>query len=144
VDVRDMEQRINLLFGRVAGGVLSWFGVGLTAVFLWIAYGMLVDHRALGISTLIALSALAVVAGFCLVAGFRLYLDKPNAYGSFLTPPGWMILGCVFAAMSGFLLFAENRPDDFATLVACTAAFAAGCFYTASRLASRKARNARR
>lgn len=79
------------MIARVAGVVLLAAGVALAA--LAIAIALRAGGSIIGFFP-------GVIAVFCLLAGYRLALDRPNRFGSLLSPVGWQILAGCFAAMA--------------------------------------------
>jgi len=46
----------------------------------------------------VIVTIVGVIAAFCLLVGYRLLLNRPNRFGSLLTPVAWQILGVCLAA----------------------------------------------
>jgi hypothetical protein len=109
-DVRDTAQRLAereplpetySALTRISGAILTLFGVGILAMTILFATRMVelyprLDHR--GPIIVLGLAALAV---FCLTLGYRLLLNRPNRYGSLLSPGTWRALSIGFL---GFVL----------------------------------------
>lgn len=123
---------------RLAGGVLSWFGVGLL---LLTAMGLLsmVRYPAYRDALHVALMIGGLLLGiFCGIVGFRMFLDRPNRFGSAMAPAAWRALGIVFAGLDVLIViaFARGLPltvDGAVALVSCA------CFAVLSFLAGRRA-----
>jgi hypothetical protein len=136
MDDLERQRQAHLLVARGTGGVLSWFGVALIGVFLWLVYVMVTESRPFSVGLVSFLTGLFVVGAFCLVVGFRMYLNRPNRYGSVLTPTGWNVLGLFFAtgavALGTTAFFAPPGPAIGAGAGCATMSF--GCFYCARKL----------
>jgi hypothetical protein len=100
------ERQVNAVFAKIIGGVMLWIGVAFVALFVWASYKILLLRRPPEFGMVALLGALAVLAAFCSLVGWRLFLNRPNRFGSILTPLGWRILGAMFGVFTiGFLLF---------------------------------------
>ena len=123
---------------RLAGGVLSWFGVALLVL---TAVGLLsmLRYPAFRDAQHVALAIGGLVLGLtCSVAGFRMFLDRPNRFGSAMAPAAWWALAVVFAFLALFIAitFARGLPvtfDGVVALVGCA------CLAVLSFLAGRRA-----
>ena len=145
-DVRDTAEQIvepapltgpYPAVARIAGAILALagavllFGVGLVCVRA-LSIPRLLEHG--GSIVLLVLGGIAV---FCLSVGYRLTFNRPNRYGSFLSPLGWRILCAVFlilTVVAAVLLWGSrspNAPSRF--LVLAPLAFAAMCGLAAVR-----------
>ena len=137
--IEDITDRPGLFLLRMAGGVLSWFGVGVLALLVWLVYAWLHDHRQIDPLFFLIFAVLAVIGFFCVKVGLRLFLNRPNAYYSILSPIGRGILGCLFAVFALFLLVqsfktSTDQIESLRVTVLC-ALFAIGCLYMALRTA---------
>jgi len=104
--VERAERRVNAIFAKVIGGVLLWIGVTFIALFVWASYKISVLNRALELGAFALLVAFAILAAFCSLIGWRLFLNRPNRFGSILSPLGWRILGAMFAVFAAaFVVF---------------------------------------
>ncbi len=105
----DRQMRITL---RISGGILFFFGLVAALIAGGIAWD---DFRQPPASPKRwewgYWAGLASIAIFCLQVGFRLLLQRSNRYQSILTPGGWIVLGCVFVACAGLVLFDSNSKD---------------------------------
>lgn len=127
---------------KVAGGVLSWFGIGAAALSIWVAYKALSLPGRVDTFILALIGASAVLAVFCLTVGWRLYLNRPNRHGSALGPLGWRIVGTVLGiagcALLGLMAARSDAPVDvlsalFVSAVGCLV-FCYWCFLLARRI----------
>lgn len=122
---------------RTAGGVLSWVGIGLLALLIWLISAALDHPRVIDEKWIAICVALLVVGAFCALVGFRMFLNRPNKYGSVLSPIGWNILGSVFAAGALVALATLPRlptdPPESLLIVAVGGliVFSLGSFYMA-------------
>jgi hypothetical protein len=87
---------------RLAGAVLSWAGIGLLALMLWSIEAAVFGDARFGLGAGIFCATLLIVGTFCVATGFRMFLNRPNRYGSILSPRGWSILGIVFGLVGIF------------------------------------------
>lgn len=81
---------------RACGFVMSALGVAIGAAGLWFVYRLWVLDRLNPPVDLVFVAVSVTIAVFCVMVGLRLYLNRPNRYGSLMTPTGWTILGSVF------------------------------------------------
>jgi len=100
------KRRVNAVFAKVIGGVMIWIGVAFVALLVWASYKVVTLDRAPEFGAVLLLGALAILAAFCSLIGWRLFLNRPNRFGSILTPLGWRILGAMFGVFAAaFLIF---------------------------------------
>ena len=137
-DITDRPGRIML---KIAGSVLSLAGVGLLALSFALLYFAWLDDRTIDRIWLITFSICVIVGAFCTIVGFRMFLNRPNAYRSALSPAGWILLGTLFAcgAILCMLLGFSAKASLLDTLIVTLsgALFAVWCFYMAERLRQR-------
>ena len=137
-DITDRPGRIML---KLAGGVLSLAGVGLLALSFALLYFAWLDDRTIDRPWIIIFSICVIVGSLCTIVGFRMFLNRPNAYGSVLSPVGWILLGTLFACGAILCLLLGFSAEAFLldTLIATLsgALFAVCCFYMAERLRHR-------
>lgn len=86
---------------RVAGGILLAFGVALVALVSVAVLRQVESVAAADATALLVIALLGVLSIFCLAVGYRLALNRPNRYGSMLSPPAWAVLAGAFA-LGGF------------------------------------------
>ena len=121
---------------RACGFIMSAFGVALAAVGLWFLYRLwLLDRLAQPVG-LAVVAVSGTIAVFCLLVGLRLYLNRPNRYGSLMTPTGWTILGSVFNLVAAAVGLIGVVSGAYALLLGLPLAVVLGlmCFTNASRL----------
>jgi len=132
--------QMKALFARLIGGVLSLSGLAIIAVFLRVIWALIDARRALESSGLLILGGLLTVGLFCTLVGFRLVLNRPNRYGSILSPNGWAVLGFLFALSALLILvlaLMQDRPE-FVAQAPLGAVFSAACFLNRRRVARLK------
>jgi hypothetical protein len=128
------ERRINAIFARIIGGVMLWIGVAFVGLFAWASYKIMALNRAPDYRALVLLGLSALLATFCSVVGWRLFLNRPNRFGSILGPLGWHMLGGVFGVLgsasfvvSVVLLRAGTSSDVLVMAVTSVASCAVFC-----------------
>jgi hypothetical protein len=126
---------------KLAGGVLSWFGIGAAAFFAWACYKAFSLPGPVHIAVFALIGASALLAVFCITVGWRLFMNRPNRHGSALGPLSWRILGSLFGlaglAMLGFAVLGRDMPADITSIAVFsgggTLFFAYWCFMLAAR-----------
>lgn len=100
------ESQVNAVFAKIIGGVMLWIGVAFVVLLAWASYKVMIVGRAPGFGALALLGVLAILAAFCSLVGWRLFLNRPNRFGSILTPRGWRVLAAMFGVLAiGFVVF---------------------------------------
>lgn len=99
------------LFAGFIGAVLLSFGLGLTALAAWMVERQMTLRGAIQPDAAVFIVVAGLISLFCLLVGFRLAFNRPNRYGSILSPTGWAILAILFALIScaTFLLAVFTR-----------------------------------
>jgi len=59
--------------------------------------------------------ATSPIAFFFVTAGWRLTLNRPNRYGSFISPTAWRLLAAIFAAVAMWMGILVIRHVEFGT-----------------------------
>ena len=120
---------------RAAGAVLFAFGVGISALLLWFGFLLVTTPKRLDASGLWLISILSPIATFCLVVGIRMLANRPNAYGSVLSPVGWYVLASTFAVFAVVLASVTVVFGDLSVLggTAWGCIFAGWCLLRARR-----------
>lgn len=134
--LRYSEQPAPPVLVRAAGFVMSAFGVVLASVDAWYLYRLwLLDRldRPIGLAFVVVAGTIAF---FCLTVGGRMYLNRPNRYGSLLTPRGWAGLGAVFQVVAALVALIGIVSGMYVLLLGCVLTVALGlmCLRTGSRL----------
>lgn len=145
------ERRVNAVFAKVIGGVMLWIGVAFGVLLVWASYKTAMLNRPLEFVPLLFLAGFAILAAFCSLVGWRLFLYRPNRFGSILSPWGWRILGGMFGASAvGLLAFWVVLLRDGASIalqvtavtsVASSAAFCIWCLTAARQAIANAARS---
>jgi hypothetical protein len=145
------ERQVNAVLAKIIGGVLLWIGVAFLGLFVWALHKVVIIGRPLDTFAFVMLGVFAVLATFCALVGWRLFLNRPNRFGSILGPFGWRVLGTMFGVMAAaafvhsVVLLRNGESSEgvlvtaVTTLVSC-AIFCHWCFLAARRAVS----NARR
>ena len=148
--VQRAERQVNAIFAKVIGGVMLWIGVAFLGLLVWAVFKLMLLDRRPEFGALALLGVFAVVGAFCALVGWRLFLNRPNRFGSILGPVGWRILGGVFGFSAlAFIVFAVALLRDgslsqgvfatFVTAVVSCSIFSHWCFVSARRAASNSA-----
>ena len=122
----------------LVGGVISWIDVALLALFIWVLWSAINRPNVVDAGVIALCAGLLIVGTFCALVGFRLFLNRPNKYGSILSPVGWRVLGALFAAVmvAAFGLFITTTATlpPLPLLIASAdglGLFSCDCFYMA-------------
>jgi hypothetical protein len=102
---------------------------------LWFGFVLFTTPKRLDTSGLWLICILSPIAVFCLVVGIRMLANRPNVYGSVLSPVGWYALASTFAAFAVVLASVTVVFGDFSVLggTAWSCVFAGWCFFRARR-----------
>jgi len=130
------DQPAPLWMARVAGVVLGGFGLGLSALSVFLIVRQLQLHGQLETGASVFLAILLPITWFCLSVGGRLTFSKPNRSGSILSPFGWLVLAVLFSVIAlGFtILLARSGELQLFSGIALAAAFAVWCWRARSRV----------
>jgi len=90
----------DVILARFAGLILFAFGLGLVALSTGLVVRQLEFYRTVPAKALGMVSVFTLIAVFCIPVGFRLLFNRPNRYGSVLSPGGWFTLSSVFAILA--------------------------------------------
>jgi len=85
---------------RIAGAILTLFGVGLFALTVLIVIRQWGFYDHLNREVLIAVFVMWAAAAVFLTLGYRLVLNRPNRYGSLLHPNVWLALSVGLVAVT--------------------------------------------
>lgn len=126
-----MQNNPNALIAAQPGGLWIQRAVGVAALLVGVALAVLFAVGALKLTTrdevaettvLIFIAIVGVLAALFLSVGLRMTLNRPNRYGSLLTPGLWFLIAALFLASSvagACLMVAQGR---FAILEASVSA----------------------
>lgn len=95
----------DTIVARFAGFILFAFGLGLIALSAGLVVRQLEFRGNLSADVLGMIVGFTLVAVFCIPVGFRLLFNRPNRYGSILSPGGWFTLASVFAILALAMLY---------------------------------------
>src|SRR5262245_47715125 len=95
-EIQKAEGPVNRIYAKVVGGVMLWIGVAGLGLFVYFAYKLAVLGRTPAIGADVFMVVLAIVGVFCVYVGWRLFFNRPNRFGSILTPLGWRALCGLF------------------------------------------------
>lgn len=125
------ERRVNAVFAKIVGGVMLWIGVVFVGLFIWASYKIMSLNRTPQLGAFLVLGAFAILAVFCSMIGWRLFLNRPNRFGSLLSPLGWRILGIMFGilavAFSTFFVVVLLRDSASTELLVTAVTSVASC-----------------
>jgi len=129
-EIQAAERQVAGVLSKVIGGVMLWIGVAFIFLFVWAAYKLAqLDHVA-DFWAFVLLGVFALIATFSSLVGWRMFLNRPNRYGSILSPLGWRVLAGVFG-VSGVGVLAASvallRNDDSSTFVIAAVTSIAFC-----------------
>lgn len=82
---------------RICGLIALLAGLGLCYLAARIAHAQLSFHGFMPPEPLTAAVVLACVGALCLAVGYRMLFDRPNKYGSLLSPLAWYGTGAMLA-----------------------------------------------
>ena len=104
----------HMIIARVAGAILLVFGMGLATLAIRIVWVQPDRAGAPELSTVVITTVLVVIAAFCLSVGYRLLFNRPNRYGSILSPVGWRLFAAFFVAVAVALATVSIGHDAYA------------------------------
>jgi hypothetical protein len=139
------KQPVHPWVAKILGGVTLWIGLAFVALLLWMLYKIASPNVRIEVWVVILLGVVAAIALFCLVVGYRLFLNRPNRYGSILGPMSWRIVGGFFGLIAVGLASAAfftdaymNHPsvEVFASIL-FSGAFSYWCFRIGRRASDR-------
>jgi succinate dehydrogenase/fumarate reductase cytochrome b subunit len=118
--VRERLDQVHPIVTRIAGAVLLASGILSAVLASWIVERQLEFHGALALRSPPAVMVICfvLVAAFCLMVGYRLLLNRPNRYGSLLSPTGWRLLASFFVALGVWLGAVAIPRGSYGFLVA--------------------------
>jgi hypothetical protein len=134
-----IKAKVHAVFARAIGVVAALIGVTAIALALWASYKVYpLQHRTAGF---VLIGMFLVIGVFFLLVGWRLSLNRPNRFGSLLSPLGWRALGALFAAVGiglsaffvGTTTLTLNDVSIMAVPVIGSGVFAYWCFRAANK-----------
>ncbi|MCW8879267.1 MAG: hypothetical protein OQJ89_02695 [Kangiellaceae bacterium] len=139
---QELNEKVTNAYARLIG--FASFLIGLIALIFASWAGYLGLHADFSSVAVVFLGVVFLVSAFFLNVGWRMLMNRPNRYGSILSPLSWVIVGFLFTAaavlVSSILAKISSGSPDFVntviSLISCFV-FAGSCFYLAY-LASQK------
>ena len=141
------ERRVSALFAKGIGVVMLAMGIALAGLFVWATYKISSLNETPDFGAFVLLAIFGVLAAFCSLVGWRLALDRPNRFGSILSPAGWRLLAGIFAALAaGLIIFSAVLMRESAssnvlimaiTSVVSCAVFCHWCLFAARQAQTR-------
>jgi hypothetical protein len=134
-----IRANVDAVFARLIGVVAGLIGIAAMALAGLASYKVyLLEHRAPGF---VLIAVFLVIGVFFFLVGWRLLLNRPNRYGSVLSPVGWRVLGILFAVVGiglfaffvGTMTLTLDTISTTAVPVIASAIFSYWCFRSASR-----------
>lgn len=127
---------------KIVGAIFALIGGAAAALLVLVVIRLLGGQSALDFGALILAAILFGVSAFCLNLGYRLVLNRPNRYGSLLSPGAWRVMSVCFVMLTLFFAFFVLRAPPRgagapgAGIVLAPLLFAAWC-WMAGRAARR-------
>jgi|HubBroStandDraft_5_1064220.scaffolds.fasta_scaffold50378_3 ATP-dependent Clp protease adapter protein ClpS len=84
------------LIARIIGGISLAFGAAAGILAVWAIDQQFAIRGVVQISAAAAVIVFLLIAALCCLTGFRLIFNRPNRYGSILSPAGWKTLALCF------------------------------------------------
>jgi tetratricopeptide (TPR) repeat protein len=112
------------VLARVAGAVLLMFGASLGVLAGVGVLRRIESFAGVDRTAIVFIAVLGLLAAFCLAVGYRLALNRPNRYGSMLSPTAWALLAGLFGVAGlgfGATTFATKGPLRGALLAGVSA-----------------------
>lgn len=134
-----IRAKVDAVFARLIGLVAGLIGIAAVTLAGWASYKVYpLEHRVPGFVLIAIFLGIGV---FFLLVGWRLLLNRPNRYGSILSPVGWRVLGSLFAVVGigllaffvGTMTLTLDTISPMAVSVIGSAVFSYWCFRSASR-----------
>ena len=133
---------------KILGGVTLWIGVAFGALLFWLLYKLASPNVRVEVWVVVLLGVVAAIALFCLSVGYRLFLNRPNRYGSILGPMSWRIVGGFFGliavGLASVALFTEAYSNQAPAEVWSSILFGGAFSYWCFRIAGKAGRRAMR
>ena len=130
-EIAAIKAKVDAVFARLIGLVAGTIGIAAMALAGWASFKVYpLEHRAPGF---VVIGAFLVIGVFFLLVGWRLLLNRPNRYGSILSPVGWRVLGSLFAFFVGTMTLTLDTILKVAAPVIGSAIFSYWCFRSARR-----------
>jgi hypothetical protein len=128
--------KMNPIIIRITGSILFLVGIGFVVSSLWIIIGQFALLGTVRLNALPLVLGLGLISFFCIVVGYRLTFNRPNKYGSILSPISWIVLGLIFGVFGlGIIIsiiFINHFPTRFISVAIFSILFAAVCWYAGS------------
>jgi ATP-dependent Clp protease adapter protein ClpS len=96
--------KTGAIIARFAGGVLLAFGIVLAALVIWFVVRQFAAPGAIELAVAVSVVIVFTMSAFCSLVGYRLLLNRPNRYGSLLSPAGWRVLAAFFCIVGVALI----------------------------------------
>jgi tetratricopeptide (TPR) repeat protein len=126
---------------KVVGAILALIGGAAGALLVLLVFRLVRTYIAPDRGVLIFAAILFGVSAFCLNLGYRLVLNRPNRYGSLLSPGAWRVMALWFVMVTLFLAFftlrAPPRAGAPGTGIVLAPLLFAACCWMAGRAAQR-------
>jgi len=100
------------VIARVVGVAMTAVGTAFVVLALFLVIRQIQLYGTVQSDALIFVVAVIPIAIFFLTAGWRLTLNRPNRYGSFLSPIVWRLLALVFATVAIWMLVMSIRQRE--------------------------------
>ena len=123
------NQLFERAIARLAGVVLLMFGAGVAAVAVWIVVRQWAMYASVKAEASALVAGFAILAAFTSTIGYRLALNRPNRYGSILSPTAWAGLAMFFVVLGIATVIGglAQKPLDVLITVPISALLVFGC-----------------
>jgi len=133
----NQEEFSSSLTGKVfikgVGLVVTVFGVGGFLLIAGMAYRLISTDKVLDTFGVVFILILLPIVLFCLSVGYRLTFNRPNKYGSLLSPKAWRVLGSIFLVVTLVFVVIAIKEDIYEVIIGAinSAIFTVWCFKAA-------------
>jgi hypothetical protein len=100
---------------RVVGIVAGLIGLAFIALAGLLIIRQIQFRKTVPPDVLLFVLAVSPIAFFFVTAGWRLTLNRPNRYGSFISPTAWRLLAAIFAAVAIWMGIIATRQLELGT-----------------------------
>jgi ATP-dependent Clp protease adapter protein ClpS len=107
----------NAFVVRIIGCVSLIFGIALAFLSSLALKRIFTVHQTFTIGAALPLIGCYLISVFCLFVGFRLSFNRPNRYGSSLTPTLWLLLAISFYGFGVISIVAAASRGEYQLLL---------------------------
>lgn len=110
--------RADTFMARLAGAVSLAFGIALGILAIWMVERQITLRGAIESIAAALIIFLFVISAFCSLVGYRLLFNRPNRYGSLLSPVGWKTLAAFLCVLGIGLAAVAIWREEYLLLMA--------------------------